>query len=82
MNEAADRCPSIRPGGTPILLGRAVNLMFYVPVEGGEIYYEVCDLVAPWRRDSAAGPRTILFHHGIGLDGQVWAEWLPVLADA
>ena len=53
--------------------------MPYATSGSGNLYYEVTDLVAPWNRGH--DPATILFHHGIGLDGQVWAEWLPVLAD-
>jgi len=55
--------------------------MPFATVPKGELYYEVCDLVAPWRRDSVGPAGTILFHHGIGLDAQVWSEWLPALAD-
>ena len=55
--------------------------MAFVAIDGGELYYEVTDLVAPWNSGSGA-VETILFHHGIALDGRVWAEWVPVLADA
>lgn len=53
--------------------------MAYATSGSGALYHEETDLVAPWSRGE--GTETILFHHGIGLDGQVWAEWLPVLAD-
>lgn len=51
--------------------------MPYAESGGSKIHYEVVDLVAPWetRRD------TIVFHHGIGADPGIWAEWLPWLAD-
>jgi pimeloyl-ACP methyl ester carboxylesterase len=55
--------------------------MPFATVGKGELYYDVCDLIAPWHRDSASGVQTIVFHHGIALDGQVWSEWLPVLSD-
>ena len=44
---------------------------------GGSLYYEVTTLTPPWRED----PPTILFHHGVGITGDTWLDWLPVLAD-
>ncbi len=51
--------------------------MPYAQTGAGRIHYEVTDLVAPWedRRD------TIVFHHGIGADPGIWAQWLPLLAE-
>src|SRR4051812_34956711 len=42
-----------------------------------DLQWSVSDLTPPWR--SAAG--TIVFIHGIGTTGDVWSDWLPVLAD-
>jgi len=44
---------------------------------GGPLHYEVTDVTAPW----AGEPETILFHHGVGITGDIWLEWLPPLAD-
>lgn len=67
--------------------GRGVNLglITYVGeetvpfVERGEhrLYYEVIDIVDPWVR----APATLLFHHGIGAVGEIWADWTHALAD-
>lgn len=43
----------------------------------GALHYDVLSLVPPWEPD----PPAILFHHGVGIHGDVWAEWLPALAD-
>jgi pimeloyl-ACP methyl ester carboxylesterase len=43
----------------------------------GALHYDVCSLVPPWEPD----PPAILFHHGVGINSDVWAEWLPMLAD-
>ncbi len=42
----------------------------------GALHYTVCDIVADWIEN----PETILFHHGIGANSHIWANWLPVLA--
>lgn len=44
---------------------------------GGPLHYEITDITVPW----AAKPETILFHHGVGISGDIWLEWLPLLAD-
>ena len=44
---------------------------------GGPLHYEVTDVTAPWSGE----PETILFHHGVGITGDLWLEWLPPLAD-
>lgn len=41
------------------------------------IHYDLVDLTPPWR--GAAG--TVIFHHGLGFDGRIWQQWLPLLAD-
>jgi pimeloyl-ACP methyl ester carboxylesterase len=42
----------------------------------GALYYDLCDLVPAW----IDNPQTIVFHHGIGANTHIWADWLPVLA--
>jgi pimeloyl-ACP methyl ester carboxylesterase len=42
----------------------------------GELHYEIADLTPPWIEE----PETILFHHGIGIDKDIWADWVPILA--
>lgn len=42
----------------------------------GALHYDVCDMVPAWNEN----PQTILFHHGIGANIHIWADWLPVLA--
>ncbi len=42
----------------------------------GPLHYDVCDIVPNWIEN----PQTIVFHHGIGANTHIWANWLPVLA--
>lgn len=42
----------------------------------GALHYDLCDVVPAWIEK----PQTILFHHGIGANIHIWADWLPVLA--
>ena len=46
-------------------------------VEGsdGELYYEICDIVPPWRQPA----ETILFLNGLAIDADIWVTWLPEL---
>ncbi len=44
---------------------------------GAELYYDVIDVAPRWRGE----PQTILFHHGLGLNAEIWADWIPALAD-
>ena len=39
------------------------------------LYYNVLDMTPPWIEH----PQTILFHHGVGANADIWAEWLAVL---
>lgn len=41
------------------------------------LHYEVIDVADPW----VGSPTTLLFHHGIGATGGIWADWIHVLAD-
>ena len=43
----------------------------------GPIHYRLIDLTPPW----VEAPETVLFHHGIGTTGDIWAQWLPALSD-
>jgi pimeloyl-ACP methyl ester carboxylesterase len=43
----------------------------------GELYYEICDIVPPWHQPA----QTILFLNGLAIDAEIWATWLPALAD-
>ncbi len=42
----------------------------------GALYYEVIDLTPPW----LTAPATMLFHHGVGTNAEVWSDWLGPLA--
>ena len=42
----------------------------------GPLYYQVDELTPPWVRN----PPTILFCHGVAINCDIWAAWLPVLA--
>ncbi len=44
---------------------------------GGSLYFEIIDATPPWAADAPL----IVFHHGIGANADVWAEWLPALLD-
>lgn len=41
------------------------------------LHYDVIDIAAQWNRPC----ETIIFHHGVGADREIWAEWVPLLAD-
>ena len=45
--------------------------------ESAALYWEVTDLTPPWEAD----PPVVLFCHGVATNADVWAGWLPVLAD-
>ena len=45
-----------------------------MPTTGSGLYWREDDIRAPW-----ADGAPILFHHGIGTDHGIWADWLPVL---
>lgn len=40
------------------------------------LHFEVHDLRPPWRQTG----ETVLLHHGIGTDRNIWAEWLSIIA--
>lgn len=42
----------------------------------GGLYYSLVDIVPPWQASE-----TIIFHHGVGANSDIWCEWIPVLAD-
>ncbi len=39
------------------------------------LYYNILDITPEWIEN----PETILFHHGVGANTEIWAEWIPVL---
>lgn len=45
--------------------------------EDGDLYYEICDVVPPWRRPA----ETILFLNGLAINADIWVTWLPELVD-
>tara|TARA_B100000676_G_scaffold309400_1_gene372866 strand:- start:9023 stop:9829 length:807 start_codon:yes stop_codon:yes gene_type:complete len=47
-----------------------------VETSSGSIAYDVTDLSPNWREPQ----ETVLFHHGVGIDMDIWADWLPVLS--
>jgi len=51
--------------------------MAIIERDWGALHYDVTDIVVPWRRPAPA----VLFHHGVGITGDVWAGWLPALAE-
>ena len=42
----------------------------------GPIIYDITDLSPSWREPQ----ESILFHHGVGIDMNIWADWLPLLS--
>jgi pimeloyl-ACP methyl ester carboxylesterase len=41
------------------------------------LHYDVIEITPPWVRE----PETILFHHGVGSNSDIWSEWIPILGD-
>lgn len=48
-----------------------------VAVAGGTLAWEAIDLTPPWLKD----PSTVILHHGLGTNADMWSEWLPRLAE-
>lgn len=48
-----------------------------IAVRGGCLDVEVIDLTPPWVVDAP----TVILHHGIGIDMNIWSGWLPQLVD-
>ena len=42
----------------------------------GNLFYDVCDIVPPWREKE-----TVLFLNGLAIDSDIWVTWLPALVD-
>lgn len=42
----------------------------------GPIHYEITDLTPRW----VDAPETVIFHHGVGIDMDIWSDWLPIVA--
>lgn len=49
-----------------------------IAVGGGYLDVEVIDLTPPW----VVNAPTVMLHHGIGIDMNIWSNWLPQLVDA
>ena len=47
-----------------------------VSTEHGFLEYSITDSVSRWRKPK----ETILFHHGVGIDMDIWIDWLPYLS--
>jgi pimeloyl-ACP methyl ester carboxylesterase len=47
-----------------------------VAVAHGTLAWDVVDLTPPWW----AGTSTVILHHGLGTNADMWSEWLPRLA--
>lgn len=39
------------------------------------LYFNILDITPEWIEN----PDTIVFHHGVGANTEIWAEWIPVL---
>jgi pimeloyl-ACP methyl ester carboxylesterase len=50
-----------------------------MPKTARGLNYEVTDLRAPWLREKGAG-RPVVFHHGVGTNLEIFAEWMPIIA--
>lgn len=49
-----------------------------IAVRGGYLDVEVIDLTPPW----VVNAPTVILHHGIGIDMNIWSGWLPQLVDS
>lgn len=47
-----------------------------IAVAHGTLAWHVLDLAPPWR----PSPSTVILHHGLGTNADMWSEWLPRLA--
>ena len=47
-----------------------------VSTKHGFLEYSITDSVSRWRKPK----ETILFHHGVGIDMDIWIDWLPYLS--
>jgi len=47
-----------------------------MPLTHNSIHYELTDLRPPWVKSTSA----VLFHHGIGINMDMWSQWVPVIA--
>lgn len=51
--------------------------MAWIERAGRRLWYEVIEHTAPWFGE----PQTVVLHHGIGVDSNVWSEWVAALVD-
>lgn len=47
-----------------------------VDTPSGSLAYDITSIAPGWREPE----ETIIFHHGVGTNRDIWADWLPVLA--
>lgn len=47
-----------------------------MPLTKRNLFATSIDLRPPWARDG----KPVVFHHGIGTNQEIWADWLPVIA--
>jgi len=43
--------------------------------DGASLYYRVIDETPPW----VPAPETIIIHHGVGIDSDIWRNWLGAI---
>jgi 3-oxoadipate enol-lactonase len=51
--------------------------MKYVEGSVDSLHYDMLDITPPW----AGATETIIFHHGVGANSDIWSQWIPVLGD-
>lgn len=39
------------------------------------LHYDVIEMTPPW----VADPDTLVFHHGVGSNSDIWSKWIPIL---
>ncbi|MFZ5782437.1 MAG: alpha/beta fold hydrolase [Pseudomonadota bacterium] len=47
-----------------------------IPTEDGVLVWDAVDLTPPW----APASSTVILHHGLGTNADMWSGWLPILA--
>ena len=52
------------------------NRVPQVSTKHGFLEYSITDSVSRWRKPK----ETILFHHGVGINMDIWIDWLPYLS--
>lgn len=47
-----------------------------IAIADGSLAWDVVDLTPPWLEN----PSTVILHHGLGTNADMWSEWIPRLA--